>query len=500
MTPDPIAIEAGSPEQIPDPSNRQSSSWDISNAPRNYLSLVIYQAGSAILSFASVWLLTHFLGSTGYGGIVAIIAASQVAQVFVNWTSYSVIRFGVDEFIETGRIARIFWVRLIIMSANFGLMAVMSALWFPPLAEWLKLQPGLRWVVVLHFAITIFWIHVQSTFQGVKMPRLNGLLMMIERLIIFAGLLAILAANALTGTTAIWCYIAAPAAMAGVGLFRLRHFIFGRFEVDRAFIRDVVLYSLPLAPMALVGYFSGSYLDAIFVSDLLSTRDLGIYSVASQFNGIVLQLPTIANSLLTPLFITLVKERGSQRIDRFFHDVLPSATLVWSYVCVLAAVLGGITIPILFGPEFKGSVVPFWILLAASSVGVPVLIGYAALSNAVSATYISMYAAILAALANIVFDVLLIPRYGLAGCAVATLISLAASVTTFAYFVKQKTTVPISWLPAAFLPAASGVITFFVADSWLPALGISTMAVIVEFFIFRRSITRSYNFVRAVAA
>jgi len=495
VTPDPIATEP----VVPDPSNRQSSSWDIRNAPRNYVSLVIFQFGSALFSFASVWLITHYLGSEGYGGIVAIIAASQVAQVFVNWTSYSVVRFGVDEFIETGKIARAFWVRLIILTVNFGFVAVLSSLWFPPLANWLKLPPGFRWIVVLHFAITAFWIHVQSALQGVKMPRVNGFLMMVERLIIFAGLMSLLIAKSLTGTATIWCYIVAPAAMATIGVFRLRHFIFARFEIDREFIRKVVLYSLPLAPMALVGYFSGSYLDAIFVSGMLSTRDLGIYSVATQFNGIIFQLPTIANSLLTPLFITLTVERESQRIDRFFMDVMPTATLVWGFVCILAATIGGIAIPIFFGAEFSAAVLPFWILLAASSIGVPVLIGYAALSNAVSATYISMYAAVFAALANVLFDVLLIPKYGLVGCAAATVIAFAVSVMTFSYLVRRKTNVPLSWLPAAFLPIAASSVIFVISGSGLFAFGSGATVTLLLVVIFRDSFRSSYSFVRRVS-
>ncbi len=91
--------------------DRRSSGWDIRNAAGNYTALIVYQAGISIFSFAAVWLITRSLGSEGYGGIVAVIAASQVAQVAVNWTSIAVVRYGVDEFIETSAIARTFWTR-----------------------------------------------------------------------------------------------------------------------------------------------------------------------------------------------------------------------------------------------------------------------------------------------------------------------------------------------------------------------------------------------------
>lgn len=56
------------------------------------------QVGGAIFSFASVLLITRYLGSEGYGAIIALIAASQIAQMLVNWSSLAVSRFGTEEF------------------------------------------------------------------------------------------------------------------------------------------------------------------------------------------------------------------------------------------------------------------------------------------------------------------------------------------------------------------------------------------------------------------
>ncbi len=130
--------------------------------------------------------------------------------------------------------------------------------------------------------------------QAAKLPRTQGFLMMIERLIIFGGLFGLVSAANLTPSGAVICYIAAPAAMIFVGIYRLRSYIFAAFSVDRQFLKKIVAYSAPLAPMTLVGYLSGTYLDAIFVSKYLSTNDLGVYSVATQINGIALQLPTLS--------------------------------------------------------------------------------------------------------------------------------------------------------------------------------------------------------------
>ncbi|HEX3100318.1 MAG TPA: oligosaccharide flippase family protein, partial [Pyrinomonadaceae bacterium] len=133
--------------------DRRSSGWDIRNAPKNYASLILFQVGSAALSFGAVWLISRRLGPEGNGAVAAVIAASNVAQILVNWTSVAVVRFGVDEFIETERIARTFWTRLIVLIVNLALALVASRLWFPPLADWLKMSPEAFWLVAVHFGV-----------------------------------------------------------------------------------------------------------------------------------------------------------------------------------------------------------------------------------------------------------------------------------------------------------------------------------------------------------
>lgn len=496
MTPDPIAIELSDADRSAAFAKRQSSAWDIRNAPKNYFYLVVFQIGSALFSFASVWLLTRFLGADGYGGIVAVIAASQVAQVFANWTGIAVVRFGVDEFIETEKIARTFWVRLIVLAINLVLVLLLAGFWFPPLADWLKLSPASLWLVLAHFAVSALWLHIQMSLQAAKMPRVQGFLQMIERLLIFAGFLILILVGRLDFFWAVTCYIAVPAVMVLIGLFQIKGYILSRFSIGRPFIRKVIMYSAPLAPMAIVGYFSGSYLDAIFVSKFLSIRDLGIYSVATQINGIALQIPTLANSLLIPLFISLEKEQQTHKIRRFFRDVLPTLVLIWGFLCAVAAFIGFYLIPLVFGAEFYGSVSPLWILLAASGVGLPILIGYSALSHSLSATYMSMWAAIFAAAANIIFNFLLIPRFGVIGCAWATLVAYFVSMLTLGLLLRRSKVISLSWVLLAMAPPIVGAVVISMIGSAVTALLSCAGLVVLISYLKKAAFRETLQFLR----
>lgn len=482
-----------STEQDLTKNERQSANWDIGNAPRNYLSLVLSQGGSVFFAFASVWLITKVIGAEGYGGVFAIIAASQVAQVLVNWTAISVVRFGTEEFVETEKIARAFWLRFFIFVPNVVIVLLAAKLWFPPLADWLKLSAETFWLVILHFSATAIWIHVQMGLQAAKLPRVQGFLLMIERFSIFAGILLLIFYEKLSLFSALICYAAAPFLMIAVGMFFLRKFIFARFSIDLNFVKKIAAYSLPLIPFAFIGYFSTGYVDAIFISKYLSTRDLGIYSVAVQISGIALQLPTLANSLLIPFFVTLLKENSTTKLNNYFKTVLPSLTLLWGILCTLMAFVGAFLIPFIFGSKFDEAVMPFWILMTASVFAIPVACGYGALIHARSVTYIAAITALVSAVCNITLNFLLIPKFGMKGCAWATLITYFISASAFAFLLFWKTQMPVSWIFIAFIPTLIGTIVYSYNENiWLGLL-ISGIFSIVVVLLKQNSLRESFG-------
>lgn len=473
-------------------SERQSSNWDISNAPRNYLSLVLSQIGSAAFSFGAVWLITRHLGSEGYGGIVAIIAASQVAQVLVNWTCVAVVRFGVDEFIETEKIARIFWVRLIILAINLVLVLSLARFWFPPLADLLKLAPETFWLIFLHFAATAFWIHIQFSLQAVKRLTIQGGLIMVERLLLFISLLVLVSLGGLNSVSAVICYSVAPLITMLTGVWILRDFVFARFSADWIFWRKILVFSLPLIPFTITNYLSGGYADAVFISKFLSTRDLGVYSVATQISGVALQLPTLFNSLLLPLFVSLQKESHTQKMMQYFKHMLPALTLSWGLFSTVVSFAGYFMLPIIFGEEFAQITQPFWILFTTSTLIFPLLGGYGSLSGSSSATYIPMISAILAGITNICFNFLLIPSFGMLGCAWASAIMYFVNSLTLAVLLRRRVKISISWTFIAPIPAVAGAFIFSLTKNPYWSLLLSTTTTIFIIYLERVSLKNTF--------
>lgn len=478
MTPDPEGILTGEPP-VAGVDVRRSSTWDISNAPRNYISLIVTQAGSAVFSFTSVWLLTHYLGGEGYGGVVAVIAASQLAQVFVNWTAVAVVRFGVDEFIDTAKIARTFWVRLAALAFNLLIVIAASIWWFPPLSGWLKITPETYWFVLLHLSVTAIWVHLQMSLQAAKMLRLQGVLMMTERLVITSGLIVLLSAGGLSGITAVLCYSTGPLLMICAGVFFLRGYIFNRFSIDGGFLRKLLAYSFPLLPMAVVGYIGSVYVDAIFLASYLSKADLGVYSVAAQVNGVLLQIPTLANTLLLPLFVTLTREEQTTRLQKFFDRILPVLTLAWGLACTMFAFVAAFAIPLVFRSEFKASIIPLWILAVSSGVALPALVGYQALGHSISATKISLWATVCSAAAKAALNFLLIGTLGIVACAWSTVGAFAAAVIVSGFLLQRRVLIRLSWTNIAMVPVVLGGFAVWATSNIWFGLGTTLLATLI---------------------
>lgn len=470
---------------------RQSSDWDIRNAPRNYAWLVISQLASALFSFASVWLITKTIGAEGYGGVVALIAASQVVQIFVNWSSTALIRFGVEEFVVTGKITKSFWSRSAIFFPNVAAVLILSYFWLPPLAGWLKIPTSSTWLIPLHICSTALWLHFQYALQGAKLLRLQGAMLVVERALTFFVLLALVGLDQAGVGSFLLSYIIPPLVMSIASCVGLRAFIDLKLDIYSEQSRQMLVFSLPLIPFTLIGYLSTSQLDALFINQIMSKSDLGIYAIAAQISGLTLQLPIIANGVLLSMFVSLKANRKDSAIAGFFHNIVPSLTLAWGGFCAVLSVACGLLIPLVFGDKFLPATKPLWILLAASTPVFPILIGLATLSNTYSRTYISLVASVLSAFANISLNLTLIPSFGFVGSAWATGGAAVASLIAFYFLLRRDNLLASNWIFVAILPAIAGAVAVTFDLGLVAALGVTSLTSLLVAYYWIESIRQA---------
>ena len=478
---------------------RRSANWDLRQGPKNYISLVAAQIASGALSFAAVWLATRLLGSTGYGGVVAIIAASQaIGQLAVNWTSGSLGRYAVEEFVESGNIARPFWTRFWFFLPNTILVLVTSPFWLPALSSLLKLSSRTYVFVLAHFLTNALWIHVQQGLQGAKLMRLQGSLLTLERVLVLLIIFSCAISSRASFLTIVLAYILAPLATSLAGFWALRKLILPISGLDWHLLRRMLKFSLPILPASLLGYMSTNYLDAFFITHYLSAADLGVYAVVYLISGTSLQFPLLLGSILIPLFITLQIDGTDDRARRFMLNGLPLLTLLWGIACGCLAAFGGYVFPRIFGDQFREMGKLLWPLMSAAALVGPLLMGYAPFSHAKAVTYIPMLAAMSSALVNVLLNILLIPRFGLVGCAWATTIAFAVHLAVVIVLVHVRLLSGRSWTALAVLPPVAGAICASAYAVSFRALGVTLLMSALLALMFRKSVSTGFRMLKNV--
>jgi O-antigen/teichoic acid export membrane protein len=181
--------------------------------------------------------------------------------------------------------------------------------------------------------------------------------------------------------------------------------------------------------------FLNARLDQILVGLIASDVALGLYAVAVNGAEILLFLPTAIATSLLPAVARDASMTSVERTLRTFR----SATILTLASIAVAAALGWIAIPLVFGSDFGESVGPFMWLL-------PGAIGYTALSifsNALlasSAPGSSSFGSSAALGAGLALDLALIPAFGASGAAAAASAAFLIGGAAVAFLYRKRTT------------------------------------------------------------
>jgi O-antigen/teichoic acid export membrane protein len=156
-------------------------------------------------------------------------------------------------------------------------------------------------------------------------------------------------------------------------------------------------------------------MDVFLVAAILDSSALGYYAVAFALAELLWQIPFSASSLLFPK-VAAHEEEGNARISAATCRRVLFVTLL----CVIGALVMGRWAISLYGPEFSAALTPFYILVPSALV----ITIFKILSSGLAARGMpeaSLYSGLAAMPIMLGLCLLLIPAYGIAGAAAASL-------------------------------------------------------------------------------
>jgi O-antigen/teichoic acid export membrane protein len=247
------------------------------------------------------------------------------------------------------------------------------------------------------------------------------------------------------------------------------------FDWDRC--RQMLSYSVPLVPSS-VAVFVAGYVDRIAIKELLTLHDVGIYGVSYRLASPMLLVLGGFQSAMTPLILTHYRDAATPgAVARMFSSFLALALAAWAAL----ALFGREALIVFTTPTYYAAyaLIP---LLAPALILSGMYIFAPGLAIA-KQTRIMGAIGIGNALVNTALNFLLIPRLGIAGAAVATLVSAGSAFAAFMILSQKRYPVPHDWVAiSAAVSVTAGVI--LVNAVWLDAYGLSAGLAVAKGILF----------------
>lgn len=210
--------------------------------------------------------------------------------------------------------------------------------------------------------------------------------------------------------------------------------------------------------------------DMMMIGWLADANALGIYSAAQRPVQILYIFPMIISVALFPALARFA-------VDEFerFRSLLERA-LAFSLLAAIPLVIGGIAlgdgvILLLFGGQYREAVIPFYLLLTTILVTFPgIFIGNAIF--ALDEQKLFVWFLTLGAIGNAVLNYLLLPRWGITGAAIATIIAqLLANGFTWWHLRKKTGFRTLPYLPRIIIASLlMGLLVYLLDRAGLPVI------------------------------
>lgn len=325
----------------------------------------------------------------------------------------------------------------LIISAIACIIAVILVLFFGD-----KIFPAipirLLLIVILIIPISLLQSYLLTIFQGLQDFKVFNLISIVPQGVILllvvlgvwildGGVKAAIAANMLGSIVAL-----------SITLYYLKPYLDFRVIADRGYIFNALNYGIK-AHLSNIMAFLNERLDMFLVNGFLNPAAVGIYSIAVQ---IVEKLWMLSQSVSTVILPRISELKDEEEIRKQLTPLISRWVLMTTLVLsVLLAFIAPYLIPLLFGKGFVNSGTALQIMLPG------IVLGSASrvLSNDFAARgrpEINTYLAIITLSINVAGNLIMIPKMGINGAALATTISYVVNaflkITIYSYLVKVK--------------------------------------------------------------
>lgn len=231
---------------------------------------------------------------------------------------------------------------------------------------------------------------------------------------------------------------------------------------NKKIFREIMIYGLPMMA-AEIFYIILDTGDRFLVEAYLGGRPLGLYAAAYNISGYVRDsLSSPLQLALFPMVMEIWVLKGSEKTKEFLSRTMNYFVLAGIAVVALASACSSDVINLIASPKFNEAhhLLPY-ILIGMLANAVAMFLKSGLLIH--KKTYLMMKVIMASCVVNIVMNVILLPRIGLLGAAIATLGSYVFSTSVFAWHSRKYLPLQTNWF-AWFRYAVVGCFTWYLSS------------------------------------
>lgn len=287
-----------------------------------------------------------------------------------------------------------------------------------------------------------YWVAILRAWERFRLVNLLLLMMPVSLLICVTPALLIFRGRSDSIDWATTAYLAGTLLAVGISLFVIRR------QVHQQSASAVKLFDIRLARESL-GYGLKSYvqnlmghlayrLDIYLVALFLDPRDVAFYSIAVSIAELAWYVPNSVGIVLFPKLSNVAEER----IHPLTAEVCRHTFIITLLTTAGVTLAGIIGIPLLYGSEYRPAILP----LLALGPGIVVMSLYKVLTRNFSSRnrqQVCVIIALVGLVLNVGLNVLLIPRLGTIGAALAS--SVAYSVMSVTLLLAFRRESSLTW-------------------------------------------------------
>lgn len=386
---------------------------------RNTAVLLVSNITSFVLGFFFTMYIARYLGAEGFGVLSFGLAFAGIFTVFtdIGLQALMIREIARDKASAAKFLGNVAVIKVLLAMLTFGLMAlVINLLDYP------QQTVNVVYLFGLTVALNAFSLMFYGVFLAYERMEFQALGQVLGGTITLAGAFWAISHNYSVAGFAMFYPIASVVALGYSFAISAWKFTLPRIEVDLGFWKRTFKEAWPFGLTALFAAFFYS-IDSVMLSLIKGEEAVGWYSAAYRLISVLMFIPVAYFSSIFPIMSRL--HITSKELQRFTYE------RSFKYMLILGVPIGvGTTIladkivVLIFGLGYVNSITPLqimvWSMVFIFASGV-----FVQLFNTANKQIVVTIVVTICAIANVILNIILTPRYGVSGASISALVTQA---------------------------------------------------------------------------